>query len=231
MNKKLERELNGPSMTEVLLGAALSLLLGVALAAAYLIFTPVETVKELPKEPVRGVVYYLEGSRDASKARQAAAKQKTLLEGGSVTLIEDELNAMTGPAPTVAPPAPGKKPAAAPEPAPASSGKAIAAGVPNFRLRDSVLQIGVPLHVSVFGIEPKVIFQARGGFEKKGETFAFVPSELYLGSCPLHRLPGVERAVLTRLLAAAPAPAELSALWSKLTDIAAEGSNLRVATQ
>ena len=58
-DKKLEKALYGPSMTEVALGAVLGLLLGLLAASVYLVFKPVAAVKELPKEPLRSVVYYI----------------------------------------------------------------------------------------------------------------------------------------------------------------------------
>jgi hypothetical protein len=232
MNKKQQRALHGPSIIEVLLGAVLSLVLGVAIAAAFLVFNPVVTVKEMPKEPAKGVVYYIEGSRDGSKAKQAPAKQKTFVQGGSVTFNEDELNVIMGAAAPAAPaPAPGKKAPAAPEPAVASSGQTISAGSPNFKIKDSVLQIGVPLELSAFGFAKKVILQTRGGFAKNGDTVQFVPGELYLGSCPLQRLPGVQRILFQRVMAASKVPEELTAAWAKLASATVEGSNLQLSMQ
>lgn len=227
MSKKLDRQINGPSMTEVLLGAVLSLLLGVVLAVGFLVLTPATTVKELPKEPVKGAIYYIEGSRDASKARQAATKQKTFIQGGSIALNEDEINMLVNPPPV--PAAPAKKGAPAAEPsAPAPSGKAITPGAPTFRIRSSDFQIGVPIQLSVFGFEQKVILHSHGGFVKNGDTFEFVPTELYLGSCPLQRLPGVQRAVVQRVMAATPVPEEVRAAWAKLSAVSVEGAVLNL---
>jgi hypothetical protein len=232
MNKKQERALNGPGIVEVLFGAVLSLILGVAIAAAFLVFTPVVQLKEMPKEPAKGVVYYIEGSRDSSKARQAATKQKTFLQGGSVAFNEDELNAIFGTAAPAAPaPAPGKKAPAAPAPAAAPSGQAVTAGSPNFKIKDSVFQIGLPLELSAFGFAQKVILQTRGGFAKDGDTVRFMPGELYLGSCPLQRLPGVERLLFERALAASKVPEEMTAAWAKLANATVEGSNLQLSMQ
>jgi hypothetical protein len=227
MSKKLDRQLYGPSMTEVLFGAVLSLLLGMVLAAVYLVLLPVTQVKELPKERIDGVVYYIEGSRDTSKARQASAKQKAFLQGATVTVNEDEINTIIAPAP-VAPPTPTKKPASG-APAAATAVQGLTAGTPNFRIKDSVLQMGIPLQVSALGFEQKVVLQTRGGFTKIGEVFAFQPSELYLGSCPLQRLPGVPQALLRRVLASVTVPPEMSVAWAKLSDVAVDGSNLRLS--
>lgn len=217
MNKKLQRELNGPSWTEVIFGAVLSLALGVVLAAAYLVLKPVETVRELPKEPASGVVYFIEGSRSASNAREVGAKQRTLVDGGSAVLNEDELNVLTAP-----PPKP-KADAAAP-----AESKLVTPGVLNFRIRESVMQIALPLNVSVQGLEFTVILQARGGFVKKGDTFRFVPDEFYFGSCPLQRLPFIERILIQRIMAGVAIPAELTTAWKNLSGVAVQGNTLRL---
>ena len=91
MKSKLQRKIDGPGWVEVFFGAALSVLLGVVLAAVFLVSKPVTTVKELPKEPVPKMVYYIEGSRESSKIRGVDAKRKLLAQGGSVVLSEDEL--------------------------------------------------------------------------------------------------------------------------------------------
>jgi hypothetical protein len=223
MNKKLERELNGPSATEVILGAILSLVLGAALAAVYLVLKPVATVKEIPKEPAEGVVYYIEGSRNSANAREAVAKHKSFLQGGTVVLNEDELNALAAAA--TAPATPAKADGKA---APAAPPQSVAAGSPNFRIRDGVLQIGVPVNLNVAGFSQKVIVQARGGFEKQGERFVFAPNEYYVGSCPLQNLPVAKGLVMKKVAGAAAVPEDLSAAWGKLSDVAVEGSTLKL---
>jgi hypothetical protein len=217
MNKKLQRELNGPSWTEVIFGAVLSLALGVVLAAAYLVLKPVETVRELPKEPAAGVVYFIEGSRNAANAREVEAKQRALIEGGSAVLNEEELNVLTAP-----PPKP-KDDTAAP-----AESKMVTPGALNFRIRESVLQVGLPLNLNVQGLEFTVILQTRGGFVKKGDTFAFVPDEFYLGSCPLQRLPFIEGMLIKRIRAGVTIPAELTDAWRNLSGVVVEGKTLRL---
>ena len=126
-DKKVEKALYGPSTLEVALGAVLGLVAGVALAVVYLVFKPVEAVKETPKEPVKGVVYHLPGRTDGAKARAWQAKVAAFNAGGTVVATEEELNAWArslaeggAPAPTPAaapkaPPADGAKPAASSE--------------------------------------------------------------------------------------------------------------------
>lgn len=220
MATKTARDAYNPSWTEVILGALLSLLLGAVLAAAFLVLKPVATVKELPKEPDANVVYYIEGTRDSTRARQAAAKQKTFLEGGAVTLNEDELNQLVAPAAGAAKPAqPGAEPAAE---------QMLTAGAPNFRIRDGMLQIAVPVRVSVAGFDQRVIVQARGGFVKRAEGFVFDPEEMYVGSCPVHRLPAVEGVVMKKFVSGAGLPDDVRQAWSAVTDVKVDGSTLQV---
>ncbi|HYD85633.1 MAG TPA: hypothetical protein VEA63_16310 [Opitutus sp.] len=220
MNKKIQRELYGPSWTEVILGALLSLLLGVALAAAFLVFKPVTIARELPAEPKEGVVYYLEGSRNAAKARLGAGKEQVFLQGGTIELSEDELNAWAGEnAPAATQPAPSGN---------ASGGPAVASSAPNFRIRDGVLQIAVPVDIKVLGLNQRVILQARGGFEKDGETWMFEPSELLVGSCPLQRVPFVQGLVMKRVVAAVNMPDEVLTAWRGLSNVVVDGSTLRL---
>ncbi|HVS52286.1 MAG TPA: hypothetical protein VHD62_08015 [Opitutaceae bacterium] len=239
MSKKVERALHGPSWTEVILGAVLSLLLGIVLGAVLLIFKPVVTVKELPKEDKReaGAVYFVEGSRDSAKAKQALAKRKALVAGQSVAFTEDELNSFVTPvAPATPAPAPKagakKAPEKAPEkaaPAAPASTETIAKGTPNFRIRDGVMQIGMPVTINLLGFGPTTIVQARGGFEKTDNGFAFDPSELYLGSCPVHRLPFISGFVRNKLLGTQALPEDIATAWSKAKEVSLEGNTLKVA--
>lgn len=216
MNKKLARELNGPSWTEVILGAVLSLGLGMALAAAFLVFKPVVTVRELPKEPAVGVVYHIDGSRGGSSARQASVKLSRFVQGENVAVIEDELNALTAPAAAARAGTEGAAVAAA----------MVTAGTPNFRIRDGVLQVAVPVDLKVAGIDRRIMVQARGGFERDGEVFVFNPNEVLVGSCPLQRLPAAQGMVMKRMWAALAVPEEVASAWRNLSTVTIDGSTL-----
>ncbi len=223
MSKKIDRALYGPGWLEVTLGAVLSVALGLVLAAAYLVFKPVTQVKELPKEPALGMVYSIAGSQDPAKARQVASKQKIFAQGGSVSLKEDELNAAAAPAAPLA--APGKAALAAPEPA-----EVLSAGAPNFRLRGGLLQFSVPVRVRypLVGLDATFLIQATGSFERSGDLFVYRPSQLYLGSCPVQRLPLVDEWVTDRMFNAGRFPAELVAAWGRLTGVTIEGDTLKL---
>lgn len=216
--QKVERALYGPSISEVTLGAALSVLLGAVVAAIYLVAKPVEKVRELPKEPAGDVVYYVEGSRDSTKGKQWMRKRQMLVEGQSaeIALTEDELNAWAGG---------GAKPET--EGATAAGGFVRPESV-NFRVRDGLLQIGVPSKFDVFGFVLPVVLQARGVFEKQGDRFVFVAREFMVGSLPAHRLPGLEGLLGNRLLAIQNLPEDVATAWTKLADVRVEGDTLHL---
>ncbi len=231
MSKKIDRAVHSPSWAEVILGAALSLVLGVVLGAALLVIKPVAQVKELPKEADRDAkaVYYIEGSRDGAKARQALAKRKALVDGQSVEASEDELNSLVGAAPAPAAPKPGAKKEEKAAPPPARTDDIITAGTPNFRIRDGEMQIGIPVTINAIG--QKVIVQARGGFVKKGEGFVFEPSQLYLGSCPVQRLPFLAGFVGSKIFGAQAIPEDIATAWKKATNVTIEKNTVKVAMQ
>ena len=237
MSKKIDRAVHGPSGTEIILGIVFSLALGIVLGAVLMIIKPVVVVKEQPKEPdpkavVTGMstVYYIEGSRETGKARQASAKRTAFLQGESVSVTEDELNAL---APTPAAPATpaalspkaGEKPAAPPAPA------MLATGPVNFRIRDGELQIAAPVTINAAGFAQKVIVQARGGFVKEADQFVYRPNTLYVGSCPVQRLPYVADFLREKFMAAQAVPEDLAAAWAKATDVTVEGNSLNVTMQ
>lgn len=228
MSRKIDRALRGPSWLEVILGAVLSLVLGVLLGAGLLIFRPVVVVKELPKADARDpkAVYFVEGSRDTTKGREATAKRKLLAEGRSVSVIEDELNALAGPAATFATPKAG---ANAPEkPAGATDDGMVVTGTPNFRIRDGALQVGLPVTLNVLGLSEKVIVHTRGGFEKQGDLFVYEPAEFFVGSLPLQRLPIVPNYARETFLNAQAIPADIKAAWPKLAKVSIDGNVLNL---
>ena len=221
MRKRYDRARYGPSWFEVIFGALLSLVLGVVLAVSYFVFRPVTRVKELPKDPIPGMVYYIEGSRDYSNARRLTAKQRFFAKGGSVVVNEDELN--TAANPVTAPVAPGSEPAPAPT-------TVLTPGAPNFRIHDGLLQITVPMRIKVdmLYVDQIVLVQAIGTFVRRGEVFAFTPKTVYVGSCPVDRIPRAVDFVMKKVFDSQPVPPEIAASWSKLADVTIEGSTLRL---
>jgi hypothetical protein len=222
MKSKYQRKKDGPGWIEVLCGAALSLLVGVVLAVVFLVFKPVTTVKDLPKEPVPQMVYYLEGTHDSTKTRELATKRKLLLPGNTVVFNEDELNLM------VTPPPPPSAPKKMELPQPVAETDTVSAGAPNFRVRKDVMQVALPIELNAFEMSCKVVLQARGGFVKEGDTVAFQPNEFYIGSCPLDRLPAVRDYVIKYVVEKSKVPDEVATLWKNIADAKVEGSNIRL---
>lgn len=212
-------KLNEPGWFQVTFGALLSAILGVALGAAVLVARPAVVVKAEPKEREKGAVYFVEGTRDSNRGRQAMAKRQAFLAGQSITVNEDEINTLVAAA--LKSGTPGTPAAAAP-----ADSDYVNAGTPSVRIRDGSLQLGVPLGTSL--LPQKVIFQAHGGFVKTGDGFVFEPQTMYLGSCPLDRLPFVAGYVREKMLAEYEMPADLKAAWAKLTDVAVEGNTLKL---
>ncbi len=229
---KKKAEEHVPGWGEVILGATLSLVLGVALGVVYLVIKPVTVVKKLPDPVAAGDVYFIEGSHDAGKAKQAAVKRKAFASAmsGTLTVTEDEINTIVLPVAAAVPPAakPGEKGAAADKPADAPSTSGLTPGSPNFRFHDGLVQIGVPAKLSIFGLEQSVLVQANGSFTKNGDTFVFVPASMTLGSCPLERLPIASTFVTNSVLHQIKIPDDITASWSKLTAVAVDGNTLKV---
>lgn len=245
-NKKIEKALYGPSTIEVAIGAVLGLLLGVAAAAVFLVFKPVQLAKEKPKEPEKGVVYYWTGRADANKARAWQEKFAAFEKGGTVMLTEDELNAwatsISGAAvkpaakPETKPAKPAEKPktdekgASADAAAASSDSEFVSASGLNFRLEDGRLHLGARVTLNYYGLGKEVVLQAKGGFARSGDSFVFQPDEVYLGSCPVSSIPGVTGALTKALVAKAKVSDEFRAAWMKITDLSVEGDLVKVTT-
>jgi hypothetical protein len=243
--KKADMSAHEPSWAEVILGAVLSAALGVVLGVVFMALKPLAAVKEMPKEPVAGTIYYIQGSHDSKKATQAAGKRKAFAAGGSITATEDEINSFLPPPPplSTAKPKAGEKKAApaaaAPKvaekgkagekaSAPASTGELLALGGPNFHIANGTVQIAVPVTLNVLGLEQSVTVLATGNFVKKDASFAFQPDTLYFGSCPMQRLPFAAGFVANKVLAAQPIPDDVAAAWPKLASVAVEGNALKL---
>jgi hypothetical protein len=221
-----------PSWTEVLFAAWLALLLGGLLACVVLITKPVTEVKALPRESDRlpGVVYYVPGNVDSVRGRGWLEKRKQFLQGLTIELSSEELNAAMGkvpppPAPKEAP-KPLKKGEAPPPPPPPPEPPSFDLGSPNFSIVGDQLQMSVPLHSPAYGIT--VVVQTTGRYERRGEGFTFVPERTCIGSMPLHMIPNAQSYVLEQAMSRVPKPEELVAAWSRLADVRIENGKLRL---
>lgn len=214
-SKKLERELYGPSMFEVTLGAALSLFLGAILAAGYLAAQPVETVRSLPREPNEDKVYYITGSARSSLGKGWLRKKQQLLEPGQITiqLTEDELNTWLGSSEMQA----DKE---------EDEGGIITVKRMNFRIADGSLQVGLPCEVSVYGKTYSLVVQTQGAFTQSGNQFVYEADEVMVGHLAAHRLPLIGGLVVNRLGAIHEIPYELKEAWETLSDVQVQGRQL-----
>jgi hypothetical protein len=230
VSRKIDKALHGPSLAEVVLGVVLSLVLGAALAFAYLVLKPVAIAKEIPKARIAGTVYYVEGTRDSDRGKQWMRKKQLFLEGSSVVLNEDELNAWIS---AGTKPAPEKgEPAAKPNPSlPAPPGAMLQMDVPNFRIRNGVLQIGTKgtLNLELFGFKRALVVQASGRFVKRGGEFVFTADEFYVGSFPMHKFLEADNPVLAHIVSNQKIPEEYTVAWKKLADVSIEGNTLKLA--
>lgn len=232
---KLEKALYGPSVTEVALGAVLGLLAGVLLACVYLVFKPVSLVRELPKEPLRSVVYYIPGSESSAKSRGWQAKQKSFLAGTSISVVEDELNAW-GASVGVKAPAAAKPPAKNAPPAKAAEDKPVPDGIiipyaPNFKVVGDQLQIGLRCTLNWYGLTYDTMVVATGAFSRTGDQVAFVPAKIYLGSCPVHLLPVLPGLLASQIIAREKVPDEVRTAWAKVTAVTIEGGAVKITVQ
>ena len=232
MAHKIEKALYGPSLLEVFFGAVLGLLAGVLVACIYLVFKPVPTLRELPKDRPRGMVYYLPGSESKAKGAAWQTKQKQFLSGKSIQLIEDELNAWVAASVRLdAPPAaPKDKSKAATPPsagAPAPDGIFIPSK-PNFKIVNDKLQIGLNCTLNWYGVMTDVTLQSTGTFTRDGAHFVYTPETLYLGSCPLHMLPSVSGLLMSHLTSKGKMPDEFRDAWFKLNDVVVLGGALKL---
>jgi hypothetical protein len=239
-DKKLERALYGPSLMEVTLGAALSVGLGLVAGIGYLLYKPVETVKALPKEADRvpGQIYYVEGSKETGKAKQWRTKRKQLADStpGEIALIEDELNAWFAPdapakpAPKPATPVKAGEPAApVEEPLP---DELVTWSNPNFRITDNAVQVSCsatfnPLRM--LALDVPLVVQANGGFEKEGDEFVYAPKTFYVGSLPMHRIPGMTSYLIKRAKESQAMPEQGIEAWKKVSDVTVDGRVLKLA--
>lgn len=227
MSSSVRRAAMGPSWSEVLFGAVLSALLGAVVGAVLLVLRPVTAEKDDPKEPKPGVVYYIEGTRDSNRGSAAAQKRTGFASGQSVSVNEDELNALLAGGPGAdRPRADAAKGPEAGKAAPAAEAGWVSVGKPNVRIRNGVMQIAAPVTVNALGL--RLTAQGRGGFVKRGEQFVFAPAELYLGSCPLQRIPVLGSLVAAGLVSGTSIPDDLRAAWARARQVTIEGNALRI---
>ena len=223
MISKVKKAQKGPSWVEVGLGAALSVVLGVVLGAAYLVTKPVQTVKDIPKDAPSGAVYYIEGVRDFNKSSAIEEKRKSLTDGESISVQEGELNAYIG---NVTKPAATGKPGDK-NPPPADQ-KMVTPGTLNVRIRGGAIQFANPIVYNIYGFTGTIIVQATGTFSRHGKGFEFDPESIFVGGCPTQHFLFVRGFFLKKLLFTQPVPDDIAAALAKASDVAVVGNTLQV---
>lgn len=213
MGQKLDRK--SPGVVVSLIGAVAGVTLGALLALIHLASAPVSAVAALPKEPKEGVRYFVRGG-GASGGGGWERKLDTLESGaGEAAFTEGELNAWSQ----------GRFEQKKREEKSAPAVELVA-GVPNFRMADRELQIGLENKLHFFGGEAPLVLQARGQVVRAGSGWRFEPREAYLGGLPLHRMPALYEAVAERF--AQPAPEELAKLLGRAESISVVDDSLVV---
>ena len=104
----------------------------------------------------------------------------------------------------------------------------ITPSVINFRIRDGVVQVGLPTTVSALGYTFPVVSQTRGTLQKEGDMYVFVPETIMIGSLPLHRFPNATEYVMQKVMASDSLPAELMAAWKKVKNVTVEGNAIKL---
>ncbi len=196
-----------------LLAAALAMVLGAVLGGLTLVTKPVEVVRKAPNlaEWDPDQVFFQPGERDSNRGRLWSQKRRMLVQkvGGAVSFTEHELNQWLG--------GRGTTPRIKPKPGEAAPPMdTFTHDGWNFRVADGVLQVGLPGQLNLFSDPIPVVFQARGGFAKENERWVFAANEVWLGSLPLHRFPGMLEQF--RLWQAEPSrwPEEVNEVWGRV---------------
>lgn len=208
-----------PGLFTIMLSAVLGVSLGALLAVVHLISCPVEIVQAIPTEPVAGVRYSLEGA----SASSAGARWKVEVERiaqkmpGNYAFTDAELNAWSDSTFEKAEPPRADTPQVA-----------LLAGVPAFRTEGELLQIVTVNDLLILGRTSKVVIEARGVFAKASEGWHYIPSELYLGGFPAHKVPGLVSLLVRRLGASSLVPVEANNVLERATSIGVESGALVV---
>lgn len=220
MSTKFDRSHYEPGLIEITIGALLSVLIGVVLCAAWLVLKPVQVVRELPKEPVAGEVYFVEGRVSSGSAREWMAKWQQFVTRLSVALDESELNAAYRA--KLAEAEKVKKDEPKTEPG------LITPGQLNFRINDGVLQVGAPVELRVFGFTKNVQVFAQGVFEHADDRYVYTPDAFYLGSLRVDKIPALGGMIKSRLWSTLQVPDDVADAWGRLGEVKLEGTQLHL---
>lgn len=252
-DKNIEKALHGPSSFEVAVGAVLGIAVGIVASVLYMVFKPVEKVPALPKTLAANTIYVVPGKESTTRARGWQTKLTIFTTGGEILLKEEELNAWGATLSDYKPadpnlPKPPTPPKAAPkQPAKQKSGDKkspgdpdeeteekqvfFAASAPNFSIKENRLQIALQCKLDYYGIGQDVWVKVNGHFALSAEGYKFAPDEYYVGSCPLHLIPGGPQIVTNLIVDDLKLSDEVKAAWPKVSILTLEGDQMKVVTK
>jgi hypothetical protein len=214
--------------------------LGALLAAACLVFRPVEIVAPEAAPAVKssatgaasapapafsarreaGRVYYVTGSRDRAKGVRWMLKRQQLFEGTvrEVVFNEDELNLWFA-----------WEPVGAPAPARGARSEWVEMQGIDFRIADGALCVGLPASIAAGPRRVPVLIQTRGGFAKRDDGLVmYAPDEIWVGAFPLHRVPRATQLLMARIPGRHALPGAGMDLWRKISRVTITGREMRV---
>jgi len=167
-------------------------------------------------------VWFMSSTEAGKQATEKAAKAQAEAAAAKAA-------AKPAPKPT-GKPAPGAPaaPAIAPVPEEQAPTDLITPSVINFRIRDGVVQVGLPTTITALGYTFPVVAQTRGVFEKQGDMYVFVPETVMIGSLPLHRFPHATEYMMERATASEALPPELMAAWKKVKNVVVDGNAIKL---
>ncbi len=198
----------------MIIAAGLSIAMGAAFGVLVLALKPVVKLAADVELDVSApdAVYYLEGKQDNARARVAADTYKRFLAGNSVKVDEVDLNALRLTELE-------------------SSGSFNKISAPSFRLRDDQLQISVAVNLYAYGYPITTLVQTTGTFVRKGKIFAFEPQTMWIGSCPVHRLPMLGGPVMDKVIGSQTWPETIVTAWTKLSEVRVSDTSLSLTVQ
>ena len=210
------QRLSRQGVIEIIFGSVLSILLGIVAGALFLLLKPVPVLEQPPKEFKDGEVYCQLGKKDWNAGRRWMFKRDSFLQGHTVSVTEDELNAWVD---SIFPsnPVTTKKQVDAPF---------FQQATPNLRLTSDRLILSMVCKLSLADMTRDLVVQVEGRFEKAHGAVVFWPEKLYLGSLPVHMLQPLKAIVFPQLTGLFELPADVVQSWSKLDDVRVEHSEL-----
>jgi len=168
-------------------------------------------------------VWFLTTTEAGKQATEKAAKAQAEAAAAKAAAAKPAAKPAGKPAPGVA-----AAPAIAPAPDEQPPTDLITPSVVNFRIRDGVLQVGLPTTITTLGYTFPVVAQTRGTLEKQGDSFVFVPETVMIGSLPLHRFPQAVEYMTQRVMSSGAIPPELTAAWKKVKNVVVDGKAIKV---